>query len=308
MLSIGALSKSTGIPSETLRTWERRYGFPKPQRSPAGHRVYRTETVEHLHWVNRALEAGNRPSHVLRLSLDQVKNLVTDVTIPTPFSPSALPPNTDTLDADSDPAEVVQHLLEAVAQLDDNRFAGTLRRVWNRRGTLVFLTHYAAPFLDALGESWRAGNLQVAHEHFASEHLTTFLSGIWRPLAQPAVGAPLVLSTLPGEHHMLGLHMVACIVTLAGWRLIFLGRDTPLADIASVATQSHSPWVVLSTSIASRDNVHEPITHLRERLDNSVGLLIGGAGVPDNLPTGVRKLSSLQELSSWAFEQRSPSL
>jgi len=37
-----------GVSPNTLRSWERRYGFPSPQRSPGGHRQYALAEIEAL--------------------------------------------------------------------------------------------------------------------------------------------------------------------------------------------------------------------------------------------------------------------
>jgi hypothetical protein len=66
LLSIGALSAATGIPVETLRTWERRYGYPRPQRKPSGHRVYPVTAVPRLRRVAQAIARGHRAAEVLR--------------------------------------------------------------------------------------------------------------------------------------------------------------------------------------------------------------------------------------------------
>ena len=75
-LSIGALSRATRIPVETLRTWERRYGAPRPVRKPSGHRLYPAATVEHLRRVGRLLSQGHRPAELLGLSLRQLDSML----------------------------------------------------------------------------------------------------------------------------------------------------------------------------------------------------------------------------------------
>ena len=53
-LSIGTLSSATGVPVDTLRTWERRYGFPAPvTRTGGSHRRYSVDTskVRALGWT-----------------------------------------------------------------------------------------------------------------------------------------------------------------------------------------------------------------------------------------------------------------
>ena len=67
-LSIGALSRATGIPVETLRTWESRYGFPVPERKPSGHRVYPISSVPRLRRIAAALSSGHRAGQVVAAS------------------------------------------------------------------------------------------------------------------------------------------------------------------------------------------------------------------------------------------------
>src|SRR5262249_62206979 len=64
MLSIGALARATAIPVETLRTWERRYGYPVPARKPSGHRLYPVRSVSRLRRIARAIAGGHRASGV----------------------------------------------------------------------------------------------------------------------------------------------------------------------------------------------------------------------------------------------------
>ena len=68
-LSIGALSRATDVPVETLRTWERRYGAPMPVRKPSGQRVYPAQSVDHMRRVVRLLAQGHRPAEILPLSI-----------------------------------------------------------------------------------------------------------------------------------------------------------------------------------------------------------------------------------------------
>ena len=67
-----------GVSPNTLRSWEHRYGFPRPQRSPGGHRQYALGEVESLrislaetHNVSSAValarERGEGPSSATRI-------------------------------------------------------------------------------------------------------------------------------------------------------------------------------------------------------------------------------------------------
>jgi methanogenic corrinoid protein MtbC1 len=282
-ITIGAMSRATGIPANTLRTWERRYGFPQPQRSEGGQRLYDAGLIGHLRLVNQALEAGHRPMQVL--SLDRA---ALSAMLGTGDSP--------VVNESGDPISAWMH---AVRQLDERRLESLFRSESSRLGLLRFLTERVAPFLTAMGEGWRAGAVQVYQEHWASEKLKSFLLESWKPLARTAPGAPIVLTTLPGDKHDLGLHMTALVVAMCGWQVVFLGRDTPIQDVADATDTRQASAVLVSVSAwTDRDMAASNLLALRKLLDDDVEIVVGGAGAPQ-VP-GITTLGGLEALYAWA--------
>ena len=76
MISIGALSRSTGIPVNTIRTWERRYGFPVASRTASGHRLYNPGLQIHLQLIASAIEQGHRPRQIMKMSQQELVELI----------------------------------------------------------------------------------------------------------------------------------------------------------------------------------------------------------------------------------------
>lgn len=279
-LSIGALSRATGVPINTLRTWERRYGVPIGERTEGGHRLYPPETVEHVRLVVRALDAGHRPAQVLPATVDQLRQLV--ATAPAARVAAGGP---------------VEAWIAAARDLDGSALQRGFAEEAARLGLPAFVETRAVPFLRRLGEAWCAGELRVAHEHFASARLEDFLAGWWRPLADTASGPPVVCATLSGDHHNLGLHLAAALLAAGGRRLLFLGPDTPVEDIVAGAVQSDASAVVVSVG----SSVAEPerwIRTLRSALPGGIRLFVGGPGAPDQVAgaTTVPDLGRLVEL------------
>ncbi|TVQ92763.1 MAG: MerR family DNA-binding transcriptional regulator [Deltaproteobacteria bacterium] len=288
-ITIGAMSQATGIPANTLRTWERRYGFPEPDRTASGQRVYDPTVIGHLRLVNQALEAGHRPRQVLGLDEDQIRRLL-DKTAPSPAEPAPIRPGTTSVD----------RWLRAVENLDGATLAAGFRSEAARLGVLRMLTERAGPFMVALGEAWRQGRIQIYQEHWVSEHLRSFLVETWGPLSTAAAGPPMVASSLPHDRHDLGLHMAASIVSMCGWRIVFLGRDTPVDDIAKAVVRARAPAALISISAwTAPDLAHAHLEQLRARLEPETYLLVGGSGSPGALP-GITHLSGLEPLYQWA--------
>lgn len=288
-LSIGALSTATGIPVETLRTWERRYGFPRSERNVSGHRIYPASAVEHLRQVSHALARGYRPSHLGRLSAPEIAQLLerTGAATQSPSQPW------------------LETWMEAIFKLDRRRFEGFLRTDWLTMGALDFLRERIHPFLVGVGERWEDGLLSVRHEHFASECVRDFLSSQWRALTELYEGPQVVFANLPGEDHNLSLHMAALVCALTRMRVLFLGGNTPVEDIAQAAQDETVMAVV--TSVWCADDKYDCqalVRELRERLDPQVHLVYGGSGASRIAVEGAIYLRSMDDLYQWARERR----
>lgn len=287
-LSIGALSRATGVPANTIRTWERRYGFPTPERSETGRREYAASLVPILRMVSLALEQGHPPRHVMGLDLETLRQLVG-------MSDETLPPLSSRPGADR-----AEDWLEATARMDMDALDVGFTEALLRLGLERFIQERAAPFLVALGHAWGEGRIHPYQEHHASARLTEFLAAAWRPLALKARGPAVVCAALPGEQHYLGLHFVASILALNGIRVVFLGPDTPVADIAACVTQCGARAVSISVSSAApTESSRAQLQQLRGLLSSSVTVLVGGAGAPADV-LGVRRLDGLDDLGAWA--------
>lgn len=276
-MSIGALSQATGIPAATLRTWERRYGVPTSHRTEGGHRVYGPEAVEHLRWVARALAAGHRPAQALTMAPEALRGLLERP-------------------AQGPGGEV--DWVRAIERLDGPGLVAALRRAWSSRGAMSFLIEELAPFLAVVGTGWKSGRIDVLHEHFGTERLRGFLAEHWQALSDTNAGPVAVLGNLPGERHDLGLHMAATVLALAGWRVVFLGADTPLASLVGAVERSGARVLVVSVSDAADPAaVAYGLDILAAGVGLGVALLVGGAGAPAGHG---ERIVDLRELAAWA--------
>jgi DNA-binding transcriptional MerR regulator len=289
-LSIGALSKATGIAVETLRTWESRYGFPAPERKPSGHRVYPVSAVPRLRRVARALSLGHRAGQVVGASEEALARLLETSAIASP-SPAA------TVAAIS-PAEDAADLVRLVRAFDGERLSRAFLADWARMGPVEFLESRAAPLIRAVGRGWEHGELEVRHEHFISERLSDLLRSLRTPLEERATGPLVVYATLPGESHGLGLQMSAVVLAAAGCRALYLGTEVPIPQLASLSRDLAARAVAISVSSATKGPAAAALRKLRESLPRRVLLLAGGDGAPAARP-GIESVHSLRDLDSW---------
>ena len=157
---IGVVERDTGIGRDTLRVWERRYGFPDPVRNDKGERSYPEIQLRRLQRIRRLLDRGMRPGKLLSLSEQALDEL----------EASLQPEQTD------EPNETISNMLDAIRAADTGQIANLLRTQYERQGMQRFILDTVSPLLDTVGELWLGGKLQVFQEHFLSEQLTRFLN------------------------------------------------------------------------------------------------------------------------------------
>ena len=294
LLTIGALSSATGIPIDTIRTWERRYGYPLPERKPSGHRVYSLSTVPRLRRVAQAIAQGHRAAEVLPASESALEVLLASlpraIAEPAAASQGSLPSGM-LMPADASEA------LEWVRAFDGDRLRRWFHTDWARLGPLQFLEYRAAAFLRAVGDAWEAKQLEVRHEHFASAVLGDFLRSVRQPLDDRARGPIVALATLPGELHGLGLQMAALVFALAGWRALILGVDTPIEQIAALTREVAIVAVALSCVDPHGAKNAAEVRALRRKLPRAVSLIVGGSSAPEVV--GTVTLPNLASLDQW---------
>jgi methanogenic corrinoid protein MtbC1 len=297
LMSIGALSRATGVPADTLRTWERRYGFPLPERTDSGHRRYSSNTLQRLRLVTRLLELGHRPSTVLGADETALRELLAQSSAASSSGPSEAP--AQALDPHLHDSDTIAGWLEHISRYEGREFDRALARSWAIFGAMAFLERRVAPFLEQLGQQWESGRLGVRHEHFASERLREFLAQRWRPLSDAAAGPAMVLATLPGERHVIGLHMAALTLALNNVRVVWLGADAPPEEIARAVAHHGALAVVLSSAAgADPERTGNDLDALRAALPAQVRLVVGGAGFAE-CRQDVDNLPSFSALSEW---------
>ncbi len=293
MISIGALSRACGVPPETLRTWERRYAFPVPERKPSGHRLYRLSSIPRLRRIAQAVARGHRAGDVIHASERDLAALLRE--------PSALPPPEFPAPVDKTlgPALEVRTCLEAVESFEAVALTQSLLLGWARLGPMPFLEHLVGPLLRSVGDAWSSGRLEIRHEHFCAERVGDLLRSLRLPLEASARGPVVLLATPPGEAHNLGLEMAAVVLAQAGKRVLYLGTEVPLAEIVAAAVDRQAAAVALSLSVHFGEvRAAAVLRSLRSLLPAPTALVVGGAGAVSG--EGAQRIETFSDLDAWA--------
>lgn len=266
--SISDVERDTGVPKETLRVWERRYGFPQPLRDSNGERLYPADQVHRLRLVKRLLDLGYRPGKIMHHTTGELAELASKASIDIPASSGDDPELRLCLDL------IKAHKSAALRQ----RLSQSLLQL----GLDHFVTGLAAPLTTLVGDEWSAGNLAVFEEHLFAE----MLQGVMRNAISAAnhlTGRPdatprILLTTVPQERHGLGLLMAEAMFVLEGAHCVSLGTQTPLADIVEAARSERADIVALSfSSVMSPRAAVDNVTELQNRLADIATVWVGGS-------------------------------
>jgi len=271
-----------GVQEATLRAWERRYELLHPERTSGGFRLYTGDDERRIRSMQAHMARGLAPAQAATLALSEsVGELVGLVS----------------------PAELIDQLIAATTAFDATRFDALLDAAF-AHGHLPGIRDVILPFLVEIGLRWERGEINVGHEHFTSHlverRLLTLAKG-WE-----AGAGPLALLACPsGERHTLGLVCFGLVLADSGWRIAYLGADTPIDDVARLSA-SMGPDAVVLCALDSRhlsDNA-EAITELGLHQHT----ILGGSGSSADLARrfGVHHAEGDPAVTALALAQSPP--
>jgi DNA-binding transcriptional MerR regulator len=253
-LRIGELSRRTGVSPELLRAWERRYGLLQPTRSAGGLRLYSPNDLVRVQAMQQHLAEGFAAAEAATLAARATGR---DDEIATP--------------------DARESLGAALASFDDGDAHAAFDALLARLSIDTLLRDVIVPYLHELGERWERGEVSVAQEHFASTLLRGRLLGLARGWGR-GIGPVAVLACAPGEQHDLGLLAFGLALRARGWRIVYLGADTPITSVADTVRSLDPTFVVVSAVNPRGFRRHAAEL---QQLSRHTRLCLGGAGAAD---------------------------
>ena len=225
LMRIGELSRRHGVSPDLLRVWERRYGLLQPERTGGGFRLYTARDDERVRVMRHNLELGYTAAVAARIAL-------------------LAPAPAERPDPDNALEAARGELGEQLENFQDAEAQKVLDRIFSMFSTEAVLRDVVIPYLHDVGARWATGEISVAQEHFASAVLRGRLMGLARSF-DVGVGPRAVLAGPPGERHDLGLLCFGIGLRERGWRVTFLGGDTPIEAVHGAAARLLPALVVL---------------------------------------------------------------
>lgn len=286
MVSIAAVERETGLSKDTLRVWERRYGFPHPARDDNGERAYPPAQLEKLRLIRRLMDAGHRPGKIIAAPMRELIALMNR--------------RDGALRAEPVPDGQLPRILQLLKAHRVAEMRAHLAQDMMRLGVQRFLFETVAPINVEVGHAWMRGEIAIHEEHLYSEQIQHLLRQAIGSTTHAGQSPRVMLTTLPGEEHQLGLLMAQAFLSVEGVQCLSLGVQTPCSDIVTAARALSADIVGLSFSQAMQPrSACAGVTDLRRHLDQDIELWAGGSvwgRVRKPIP-GVRMLASLADIS-----------
>ena len=273
MLRIGELSRRLGVSDHVLRAWESRYGLLQPVRSAGGFRLYSEADARRIRRMQAHLARGLSAAEAAQAVLGEDTGARID---PDPTSSATGPGATA--------SELSDALRRALDAFDEPAAQTVLDRLVSDLSLTTVLRDVVLPFLAEIGQRWERGAVTVAQEHFASNVIRGRLAGLARGWGN-GHGPRAVLACPPGEHHDLALMAFGIVLHRSGWRIDYLGINTPVEELAGTVDARQPDLVVLAATLPE---TLEPLTAQLTALARRAPLALAGPGATPQLAAAVQ--------------------
>ena len=268
-LRIGELSRRLGVSDHVLRAWENRYGLLQPVRSAGGFRLYSEVDVLRVRRMQAHLSRGLSAAEAARAVLGE-------------DGEARMEAELDHVPATA--GELSGALRRALDTFDEPAAQAVLDRLMSDMSLTTVLREVVMPYLSELGQRWEQGTASIAQEHFASNLIHGRLAGLARGWGD-GHGPLAVLACAPGEFHDLALMVFGIVLNRHGWKIDYLGSNTPVEELARTVDARQPRLVVVS---ATSPETLEPLTEQLTVLAQRVVLVLAGPGATPQLAAAVK--------------------
>ncbi len=275
---IQVVANRTGLSADVLRVWERRYGVVAPVRTESNRRLYSDADIERLQLIRRAIEGGRSIRMVARLSREELRELLFHdaQSVAAGHSVEKLTDAAQTEEI----AAYMANFLAAVRTLDRDELETALTRASLTFARPILIERLLIPLLYKMGELWSNGSLRIVHEHSASAVLRAFFGGMLTASGPPHSSPALVAATPAGQAHEFGAMAASVMAIYDGWRVIYLGADLPVEEIAAVTEHRSVNALALSIVYPPDDpKLTRELKNLRRLIHPNLPVIVGGKSV-----------------------------
>lgn len=282
LLPINAVERETGVSKELLRMWERRYGFPAPERDAQGDRIYPMEQVAKLRLLRRLIDHGFRPGKIMAHEIPELERLL----------------RAQSKIGKDIPKNLEVELLEALRSRDPAQLRDYLSHQLIKMGLQSFIIDFLQHANVIVGDAWVRGQLEIHEEHLFTEQVQNLVRQAIGNLREPTKPPRILLTTPPEETHTLGILMVEAMLRLDNVDAVCYGAQMPVRDVGQAVSRHKMNIVAVSFSASyPASNAVNYLEELRFRLPLAVDIWGGGAALRSTRRT-VEAVSFMHDLKS----------
>ncbi len=232
--------KETGIRPDTLRAWERRYGLPKPQRSPGGHRLYSQRDIEMIKWLMARQDEGLSIARAIDLLRSQIAQGNDPLEQAHPVSPQPIT-TPGTLQS------LREEWIEATLAFDEHKAEALLNQAFALYPIETVVSEILQSAMTRMGDQWYLNDISVQQEHFASALVQRRLNSLIAACPSPTRAETVLIGNPPKEQHLLPILMLNLFLHRRGFGVVDLGANVPLAQFDETVARIKPHLVVLSS-------------------------------------------------------------
>jgi MerR family transcriptional regulator, light-induced transcriptional regulator len=275
-MPIGELSRRIGVSPDLLRKWEQRYSVLSPGRTTGNQRLYSQVDEARARVMLRHVRDGMPAAQAAELAIGARFRIAPKATA------------TATATGIEEVAHSRASMHSALERYDETTAEQALEKLLATSTATTVIRDVFLPYLHDIGRRWEDHHLSIAQEHFASAFIYSRLLGLARGWDR-GLGPPALLACPPDEHHTFGLIAFGIALHQLGWRITYLGPNTPVPAIAEAASGIQPRLTVITATMPNRlDSVLPELQVLSARWP----LAIGGGGTNQELArrSGARHL------------------
>jgi len=268
---IKVVSQMTGLSVFVIRAWEKRYNVVNPSRTETNRRLYSEEDIEKLKLLNEAVQKGHNIGGIANLSIDELRSI-----LERKHSISDQIDNS-TIEITIDVESIIEHGIEAIKAYDGKTLEAILLKASSKLTQPQLIENLIIPLVYKVGDLWHDGVIRVANEHLATAVIRSFLTNLIEQHI-PSENAPIIISATPrGQDHELGALIAGVVAASLGWKVIYLGPNLPVEEIAAVTENLESRVVALSIVYPADDpQLRKELLNLKRMLSSDISLIVGG--------------------------------
>ena len=258
--SIKDLEQLSGIKAHTIRIWEQRYDLIKPKRTGTNIRFYSNDELKTVLNVSLLNRYGFKISRIDQMSRDEMKEKILTLS-----------------QAEAQQERIVNELIQCMIDLETEQFENVLDKHIASKGIEKTITNIVFSFLEKVGVLWQTNHINPAHEHLVSNIIRRKLMiGIEKAKTLMQINKTVLLFLPEGEYHEVGLLFIQYLLINKGLKVLYLGADVPLSDVAYVVNLKKPIFIYTHlTAIAHNFNLEKFLNQFSSKIPNTKFVLSG---------------------------------